>query len=816
MEDRPQGLTASEAAQRYERLGPNVIFTAPPVTFLSILWEEVREPMILLLLTVGVLYSLLGEPADAVTIFVVILLLTLAEVQNEFRAKRAIRSLSEIAVPRAHVVRDGQIVSVDAATVVPDDVLVLSTGTKVAADATVVSTVGLQVDESPLTGESEPVDKPVGQPVFAGTTVVGGDGLAAVTATGKATRIGQLAEALRTVKPPRTPLQLAMRELAAKLVWVAVAFSVAIPVLGVLRGMPLGTMVLTGLSLAFATIPEEMPIIVTMVLGLGAYRLSQRAFLVKRLAAAETMGSVNVIATDKTGTLTESLVKLTSIYKAPSSGRSTDEDAVRKAMGAVLELGPTPIDAALLQRASEMGVGPERRRTVRKRDLGDGSKTRAVLREGGWLVVSGAPETVFGQCEEVPAGARAWLQAEAARGSRVIAVATRQVARADRQADWPALERHLELGALLAFSDPPRPEVGPAIRAMRGAGVRTLMVTGDHPATAATIAAEVGIDVASRAVIVGPELDAMDDAQLRQRLADTQVFARTTPQHKYRIVRLLQESGSRVAVTGDGINDALAIRQADVGVAMGIKGTDVAKEAADAILADDNYATIANAVFEGRVFYDNLRKGVKYYLSVKAALVGVFLLPGVLGLPLPFSPVQIIVLELFMDLAASAGFVAEPGEPDTLTRRPEAIETRLLDGPQVRDILLKGAFLFLAVMAAYTFADARHMGAAQQRSLAFAAWMVGHVALAFVSRSDRQPLLRVGLLSNKVVNGWALATAAFLCVGLYLPAIGARLSLVPLPLPLVLAMAALIVVWMGLLEARKYLRPRVSGISGHY
>ncbi|MCE5203014.1 MAG: cation-transporting P-type ATPase [Actinomycetia bacterium] len=801
MDDRPEGLTSAEAARRLAESGPNIIFAPSHVTFLDILWEEVREPMIVLLLVVGVLYSILGKPTDAITIFVIILLLTLAEVQNEYRAKRSIDRLSAMASPQAAVVRDGRVTHIDAVDVVVGDTLVLAAGTKIAADATVSQALGLQIDESALTGESLPVEKSTGESVYADTIVLAGSATAQVTATAGQTKIGELAEGLKTVKPPKTPLQKAMKELSGKLVWVAVGFSIVIPLIGVLRGKPLNEMILTGLSLSFATIPEEMPIIVTMVLGLGSYRLSKQNFLVKRLQAAETMGAVDVIVTDKTGTLTESKMTLSRIYPA------TDErEAITAAMGAISPVDATFIDMAIRRRAEQMGIGLDPRQILRRRELGEGEKTKAVLRNDGSLYVSGAPEEVLEKCAAVPAEVRDALLRDAADARRLVAVATGRVGEGERDAKWETLERDLEFAGLLSFEDPPRKEVPTAIAAMSRAGVRTIMVTGDHPATASAIAREVGIGQGDGEVITGPELDEKSDSELDGIVGRVQVFARTTPQHKYRIVEALQRRGLKVAVTGDGINDSLAIKGADIGIAMGIRGTDVAKDVADAIVADDNYATITTAIFEGRVFYDNLRKGVKYYLSVKLALIAVFLLPALFGLPLPFSPVQIILLELFMDLAASAGFVAEPAEPDIHTRGPEKVTRRILDGPQLRDIALKGFFLFAAVMAAYYWAGAQGWSEIQRSSLAFTAWMIGHVALAFVSRSDRQPLARVGVFANKVVSLWALATAVFICVALYVPAISAQLKLVWLPPSTVGVVALLTIMWMSLLEVRKWVR----------
>ena len=803
MSTRLEGLTSEEASRRLAQAGPNVIFTPSRITFLDILWEEVREPMILLLLVVGVLYSALGQPGDAVTIFAIILLLVLAEVQNEFRAKRAVQALARIASPKAAVVRDGEVRRVEAADIVTGDTLVLASGTRIAADATVAGAVGLQVDESAITGESFAAEKVAGDGVYAGTVVLSGTGQAEVTAIGKATRLGALAEGLKTVKPPRTPLQKAMRELSGKLVWVAVFFSVAIPVLGVARGKPLQTMILTGLSLAFATIPEELPIIVTMVLGLGAYRLSKTAFLVKRLAAAETMGAVTVIVTDKTGTLTLNRVTLTAVHSS-----SAEKDAVAAAMGAVSPIDDTPIDVAIRRRARELGVPADEREIVRERDLGDGGKTKAVLRDDGTLYVSGAPEQVFAKCASVPADVVATLDGETSRGrprsgrgrrTRAGERAGRGLGRAGArlgvrraavvlrpaEAGGPGRDRADARSGRPHDHGDRRPS-----RDRRGDRASGRYLTGRRCRRHRRGPGRDGRRGAARARGLGRGLRPNDAA--------AQVPHR----------RGAARRGDVVAVTGDGINDALALKAADVGIAMGVRGTDVAQDAADVVLADDDYATIANAIFEGRVFYDNLRKGVKYYLSVKMALVGVFLLPAVFGLPLPFSPVQIILLELFMDLAASAGFVGEPGEPDIRTRPPVRPDMRMLDMPQLRDLALKAFFLFASVMAVYAFAGARGMTTAQQGSLAFSAWLVGHVALAFVSRSDREPLARVGLLSNRVVDVWALATAAFLLIGMYVPVIALRINLVAVPPVWLLGVAAFVIAWTSLLEVRKYARLR--------
>ena len=790
--DRP-GLTLAEATARLARVGPNRLFTPAPVRFWAIAAEEIKEPMILLLLVVGVLYSLWGGLGDAITIFVVILLLVTAEVVNEFRAKRAIGALERLSAPKARVRRAGQVITTDTETVVPGDLLILVPGARVAADAMLTGAINLSVDESALTGESLPAEKSVGDAVYAGTVAVAGEGEGEATATGSSTRLGQMAAQLGTVKPPKTPLQLAMKSLAGKLVWVAVSFSVIIPLIGIARGGEFRQMILTGLSLAFATIPEELPIIITMVLGLGAYRLSRQNFLVKRLRAAETLGDATVILTDKTGTLTESRMQVAAVWP-----QEQERAVLEAAVGTVSPEVPDPLEQAVLERATALGVVLPHGEILHLRHPGDGRRSKAVLwrhPDGSLRVhLTGAPEEVFAHCRAVPAALRERLVAETAQGRRVIAAATRTIGAQSADGPLEELEQHLELAGLVALADPPRVGVKATLAQVAGAGIRTLMVTGDHPATAAAIAREVGI--AADRVLIGDELDRLDDAKLAQAVREVSVFARATPQHKYRLVQVLQKNGEVVAVTGDGVNDALALKAADVGIAMGIKGTDVAKEAAQAVLADDNYATLARGVFEGRHFFDNLRKGVNYYLAVKVGLIAIFLLPVLVGLPLPFSPIQIILLELFMDLAASAGFVGEPAEADIARRRPRRAAAALIDGAAVRIILFKGGLLFAAVMAAYAWANWRGLPPAAVQSCAFAAWMIGHVALAFISRSDRDWIVHHGLFSNRAMNLWAVAAVAFLLLAIYLPALREALrfaSVAPTDLIVSMALALLLV-----------------------
>ncbi|WP_424358679.1 cation-translocating P-type ATPase [Methanocella sp. MCL-LM] len=798
------GLSSAEAARRLQTYGRNIFSKVEKISFLKIAIKEIKEPLMLLLLGVGILYSLWGDLGDAATIVIVIVLLLSVEIGNEFRAKKAIHSLAKLASPVTRVVRDGKVRTIETETVVPGDHLVLTPGTLVTADGKVIRSYGLQADESALTGESMPLDKADGDPVFAGTMIIGGEGKAEALATGKETRIGQISSSAKTIEQPKTPLQKSMKSLAQKLVVIAVFFSVTIPLLGFLRGQEPRQMILTALSLVFATVPEELPLIITIVLGVGAFTLSRKNLLVKKIKAAEVLGNATVILTDKTGTITYNQMSVASIY--PADGR---KEVLEAAMGAQTETSTSPTDRAIREKCQQEGVQPVGGVVIRQRGLGTGKKSRAVLREidGTFeLFVSGAPEEIL-RSTRGTSGPGEWdaIAKETGEGRRVIAVARRAVPAADQSLPFPELERDLTLAGLISIEDPPRKEAGDAIAQAMRAGVRTIMVTGDHPLTARQIAGAVGIP-ADR-VVTGEELDSMSDGQLRDAIKTVSVFARTTPEHKYRLVRALHENGEVVAVTGDGVNDALALKGADIGIAMGVRGTDAAKEAADIIVADDNYRTIGDGIFEGRKFFDNLSKGVKYYLSVKSALILIFLISVLFNAPFPFSPINIIILELTLDLMATSTFVVEPAEKTIFTRPPRDPKKTLVDRPMMKRIAFSGISLFLAVMVPYSLALAAGVELQTARSIAFFAWLAGQVSLAYVARSDHEPLLSLGVFSNRMLNLMLILVAGITLAVLGLPGIAESIKLAPITivqLAGVIAFAFCLIFWQELVKMWKF------------
>lgn len=532
------GLSSLEAEKRLEQFGSNIIFESVKISLWSIAKHEVTEPMILLLLVVGFFYSIWGKLEDALTIFTVIFLLVFAEVYNEFRAKKAIASLEKIAAPKTKVLRDGAIVEIDSENIVPGDILILTSGTKIAADAKVRQSVDLQNDESSLTGESFPQNKNDGSEVYAGTVVAFGEGQAEVFATGKNTKLGKTADTLKQIKSPKTALQLAMKSLAGKLVYIAVFFSVFIPVLGILRGQDFKLMILTGLSLSFATIPEELPIVITMVSGLGAYKLSKNNFLVKKLKAAETLGNATVIVTDKTGTITEGKMKIVSLYPV------NNQEVIEKALYTISQYSLSPMDQEIKNKAIQLKIANAQLEIIRQRNFGNGQKTKSIIRkiENKYeLFASGAPEEIFSICKDADDEIKKQLVEQTSKGRRVIAVAHKKLLAGEESLEFSKLEKDLIFIGLISFEDPPRNGVEETIGRATTAGIRTIMVTGDHVLTARSIAEEVGISTKTDQVLTGEDVDRMSDGELQNIIKNIPVFAKTSPQHKYRIVQALQK-----------------------------------------------------------------------------------------------------------------------------------------------------------------------------------------------------------------------------------------------------------------------------------
>jgi Ca2+-transporting ATPase len=829
------GLSNQEALRRIELGGPNRLKEDRHESLVEEIWETVREPMQLLLLGTGVLYAVFGNLEETLTVFAVILFVIATEVVNETRAKRAMAALSTLAEPTAIVRREGRTEEIPAEAIVPGDVLLLQAGRRVPADGRLLEAASLSIDESTLTGEALPVEKhpeerlPAETPlaerhnlVFAGTLIVRGQGTALVVATGMQSAIGHIAGLAREVTAPRTPLQVAMAHLSRVLVWVALGVSLLVPTLAwFLAKLPPQQAVLTGLSLAFATIPEELPVIISLVLALGAYRLSQKRVIVKRLAAVEALGTVTVIATDKTGTLTQNQMRVERIEPEQQRVRLLEAGVLCNAASDEGEAALfDPLEVALLQAARDdkidvqalVYVAPIRERfpfdTERK-------LMSVICRSDGqyFSIVKGAPEPVLVRCVTfmregelslfTEAERQAWLSRVAdlaGAGLRVLAIAERKLPEgAHLQAET---EQDLTFLGLVGFVDPPRPEAREAMLACQEAGIRPILITGDHPQTASAIAQQVGM-TQTEEVVTGPQLDSLSEQDFRAVSRRISIFARTTPEHKLRLVQALQRDGEHVTVTGDGTNDAPALHAADIGVAMGKKGTDVAREAADVVLTDDNFATVVRAIEVGRALFANLRKAIRYYLAVKVALVSVLLLPVLLLVPVPFSPVQIILTELFMDVAASAAFISERPEGDLMHLPPRDPHAPFLDRALVGSLFGGAAGLAASVSFVYLLTWYSGVGATTAHTAAFVTWLVGHVLLAFNFRTEREPVLRLGLFSNRVMLVWAGATLCFVLVVTLVPVVQTAVNtaaLSPATWVLILMASAVGTCWIELVK----------------
>jgi Ca2+-transporting ATPase len=774
---RPGGLEREEVARR--RTATVRTDRGNTSAVLGEIVESVLEPLQLLLVVVGVLSAIFGELRDAIAIFSVIVVVSAVEAISEVRAKRALQALRELSAPNALVRRAGVARSVPVGALVVGDVLLVAAGSVVAADARVVEADGLAADESRLTGEPvaaakgpEPVDAdaPLAERssvLHAGTAVVSGAGEGVVVAVGDETEIGRLGRLVAQAKEPPTPLQGAMAELARAALIVAVAACVSVPLLGVLRGQSPRQMLLDGLTLAFATIPEELPILVTVLVALGGLRLARQGVLLRRLRAAEAVGAITVLLADKTGTLTENTLRIERI--------DGDRERVLRAAAAAhgAAVAQDPVDRALVEAAGEPASSERLARypfdPVRRRES-------AVWPDpaGAWVAVKGAPEAVLDACAVSETERRSVLGRVARLaddGMRVIAVAERRVAWAPSEA--ADVEAELGFVGLVAFRDPLRAGVGDAVSQLAHAGVRTIVVSGDHPETVAAAAREAGVR-AREVLHGGAPLAALDDDELVERLRGEAVIARATPEDKLRLVRILQERGEAVAVTGDGVNDAPALAAANVGIAMGARGTDLAREASDLVLVDDAYPTIVGAVEGGRGLASQLRRAVAFYLGAKIALVVVIAVPLALGLPAPFQPVHIVLLELFMDIGASVAFVSEPTAPDTMDRPPRDPARRFLDGAQLSAIALTAAALTAAVLPAFLIVHAR-WGAHTAVAAAVAGWLVANVAIAWSLRARPGLALR----RNVAFPGWALA-ALVAAIILSLTQAGAALGVEPL------------------------------------
>jgi len=862
LESGPAGLDPGEAAERLERHGPNELRAARRIPPWRILLDQFRNVLILILLAATAVSFVMGHAVESIVISVIVLFAVLLGFIQEYRAERAIEALRELAAPTATALRAGRPTEVPAHDLVPGDVVLLHAGDRVPADARVVESVNLMADEAPLTGESVPVDKHADlledaglavadrtNVVHAGTAITYGRGRAVVVATGMQTEFGRIAQLLEDVEGGRTPLQKNLDRVGTALARAALVVVVLIVALGLLRGQPLVEMVLFGIALAVAVVPEALPAVVTISLAIGIQKMARRNALIRRLPAVETLGSTSVICSDKTGTLTRDEMTVRRIWVAdqtwdvagsgyepvgefsldglptpptPALERlltaatlASDAELRRSDDGGLGAGDPTEgalvvvaakagLDKAALEasapRVEEIPFTSETKRmtTLHRRDL----QTEAFTK--------GAPEVLLPDCAAVVTAdgvlpldddARSRLvevaRAFARDALRVLAVAVKE------DADLETAQEGMTLLGLAGMIDPPRAEAREAIAVCERAGIRPVMITGDHPLTAEAVARELGL-LRNGRVVIGAELDAMDDEQLVREVHGIDVYARVSPAHKLRVVAALQANEQVVAMTGDGVNDAPALKKADIGIAMGITGTDVTKEASAMTLTDDNFASIVAAVEEGRGVFDNIKKYLMYLLSSHIGEIGLMVGAVLLGLPLPLTAVQILYVNLATDGLPALALAVDPPERDLMERRPRNPRTGIFTRPVVTLMVAGGLWSTAINLGLFVWALNAGRGLREAMCLVFVSLVLVQFMKAFNFRSDRHSVFERPL-ANRWLNLAVLWEAALLIAIIYLPPLQAPFGTFALSPADWLVVGALSLTVMPVLELVKWM-----------
>ena len=841
--DSRNGLSAREADRRFQQHGPNTLETGRKAHWHMVLARQFVDVLIFILIAAAAISLAVGEMADAVTIMVIVLLNGILGFVQEWKAERAIEALQRMLAPHCTVVRDGREQAIDAKELVPGDIVMLEIGDRVPGDLRLLEALDLRLDESSLTGESESVSKGIdvidrdaplagrASMVWMGTAVTNGRARGVVTATGMATEFGRIARLTQTIGREVTPLQRKLAVLGKQLGVFSVAISVIVALSGWLLGKPLLEMFMTGVSLAVAVVPEGLPAVVTITLALGVRAMVRRRALLRRLQAAETLGAATVICTDKTGTLTQNEMTVTHIW-LPSgelavTGVGYDPKGLFQEQGhnidcrrrpdllALLESGMRcnharivkdergwheigePTEAALVVASYKASLHPEEEaaHTVSEFSFNSRRKRMTVIEhlpEALIAHVKGAPEVILERCSRISdnggqremtdadrQAATAAYQALAEQGLRALALARRSLPQGI-PLDEEHIEQELTLLGIVGIIDPPHLEVPDAIRLARSAGIRVVMITGDAPATALSISRSIGL-LATKA-ITGRELEEMDDDGLRNLLQQDVLFARTTPEHKLRIVSVFKKMGQVVGMTGDGVNDAPALKKADIGIAMGLRGTDVAKSASDMILTDDNFASIIGAVEEGRRQYDNIQKFVRYLLSSNMGEVIAIFVNILLGGPLILLPVQILWMNLVTDGMTAIALGLERVEKGIMQRPPRATREPILNRGGIIMILLLGGYIGAATLWLfhYYLASGRANGVLLAQTVAFTGIIVLEKMNVFNFRALRVPLSMIGYFSNPwVLLAWTVTIGLQVCA-VYVPFFQKALHTVPL------------------------------------
>lgn len=772
--DLGSGLPSSEASKRLREDGHNVLKVEKKVSAFARVFNQFKSPVIIILLVASLITAFLGEYTDSIAILVIVFINAIIGYFQEAKAEAAVEALKNLSAPRAKILRDGIVKEVKASDVCIGDVLVLEAGDYVPADARIVQASQLSADEAVLTGESLPVNKVTEvllessmlaerkNMLFASTAVATGSARAVVTAIGMESEIGRIAGLLESAQMPKTPLQERLEQVSQKLLYLSAGVVVLVAFLGIYHGEKPLDVLMTAISLAVAAIPEGLPTVVTVALALAIRRMSKRNAIVRHLPAVETLGSTSVICTDKTGTLTTGKMRVRDIY--PADGKRTEliQSGVLCSNATLSEEGVTgdPTEVALLYLAQDEKIDIKKLNSSSPRVYEwsfDSNRKRmsVAISKGSQIIIhtKGAPESVLDLCilsSEEKSRVLEKIQSLSAQGRRLLAVASREIEDFNSKihAAFDTVENNLTFLGLVAIADPPREETIPAIKACKASGIKIVMITGDHPVTAKAIAKELGIveEGVFDGVMTGMELEKLSSTQLAERVDGIAVYARVSPEHKLKIVDAWQNKGNIVAMTGDGVNDAPALKKASIGVSMGKGGTEVAKQASSMILTDDNFATIVSAVEEGRAIFGNIRRTIQYLLSGNLSEILIMLGAAVAGWPAPLAPIHLLWINLVTDGFPSLALAAEPVPKNVLEGRAPSSKN-FFDKHFYKEMFFIGFITALMALAIYGYL-LKSSDELTARTYAFSFLVFAELFRSFACRSETKTFFQMGAFSN--------------------------------------------------------------------